>query len=160
VDLLEFLVISRQPDLLFLFLVGEYRAQPTVKRAIVLFDVFCAEMSPCQVRAKDAVPPRDQRLHIAVEKLRSGLEDRENTGAATILVPKYLFDDLAVKVEEAAAVEIGILERDYDPAREPRENLPGERMTAGQRWFVERVWEPRVRPQLVTAGFRRIANIG
>jgi hypothetical protein len=32
-------------------------------------------------------------------------------------------------------------------------------MTPGQKAFVERVWVPRVRPRLVAAGFRRIADI-
>jgi hypothetical protein len=40
------------------------------------------------------------------------------------------------------------------------ENLPGGRLSAGQRAFVETVWRPRVRPQLVAAGFWRAANLG
>jgi hypothetical protein len=47
----------------------------------------------------------------------------------------------------------------YDPSLTPHENLPGGRMTPGQKAFVERVWVPRVRPRLVAAGFRRIADI-
>ncbi len=48
----------------------------------------------------------------------------------------------------------------YDPALEPVENLPGGKMTAGQRMFVERVWRPKLRPHLVQAGFLRVASIG
>ena len=47
----------------------------------------------------------------------------------------------------------------FDPAQSPAANLPGGRMTAGQRAFVEGVWQPRVRPELVRAGFWKIADV-
>jgi len=76
------------------------------------------------------------------------------------MAPRYLFDAVVNELTDTAAEETlaAILDH-YDPDRSPHENLPGGRMSAGQRAFVEQVWEPRLRPYLVAAGFRRIANI-
>lgn len=48
----------------------------------------------------------------------------------------------------------------YNPSRGPIENLPGGKMTAAQRTFVNAVWLKRVRPTLVAGGFWRVATIG
>jgi hypothetical protein len=160
VDLLEFLVISRKTDLLFLFLVGEYRLAPTKQRAVALFDVFCSQRSPIQLRVREILPPRDHRLTALVDKLRAEVEGRDGMEAAAGYAPRYLFDDLVKKIEDEAGSEIGALESSYDPALEPAENLPAGRMTGEQRWFVDNLWQPQVRPYLAAAGFRWIANVG
>lgn len=47
----------------------------------------------------------------------------------------------------------------YDPELEPEMNLPGGKLNAGQRYFVDKVWRPLARPRLVAAGFWQIATI-
>jgi hypothetical protein len=159
VDVLEFLVISFQMDPLFLFLVGEYRLQPTAPGAVALFDFFCSPASPAQISAKTLIPPRDMRLQLAVDPLRARPD--ETGGSMPVrFAPSYLFDAVTEGVSQVAAKNIEKLERDYDLTSTPQENLPGGVMTAGQRQFVEHVWQPHLRPRLVSAGFRRIANVG
>lgn len=55
---------------------------------------------------------------------------------------------------------LAVLAASYDPSRGPIGNLPGGRMTPGQRGFVDAVWLRRVRPALVAAGFWRVGTIG
>jgi hypothetical protein len=71
---------------------------------------------------------------------------------------RYIFDEVVRQLETGRGQlrEVGEL---YDPSLTPYENLPGRRMTPGQKAFVEHVWVPRVRPRLVAAGFRRVADI-
>ena len=49
--------------------------------------------------------------------------------------------------------------RNYDPARTPMQTLPNGKMNAGQRQFVEQIWQQVLRPHLVAAGFWRIATV-
>jgi hypothetical protein len=51
------------------------------------------------------------------------------------------------------------LGRQYDPRLAPQQNLPGGKMGAAQRHFVEHIWRPVARPRLLAAGFWQIANI-
>ena len=70
---------------------------------------------------------------------------------------RYIFNGIASQVW--AGKQLRWVAQTYDPALSPHENLPGRRLTAGQKAFVENSWEPASRPCLVSAGFRRIANI-
>jgi len=70
-----------------------------------------------------------------------------------------LFDPIARSVQNDAEGAFARLELRFNPQLSPHENLPGGRMNAGQRYFVEKIWQPVVRRRLVTAGFWRIANI-
>lgn len=163
VDLLEFLVIAYRMDPLFLFLAGEYRMLPSAAGAVALFDVFCTPGSPAVISARTSIPPYDQRIRTAVERYRvptGGAPAQGNQGLQPLLLPpKYLFDPVSETLEAEVGALLLQIEREYDAAKTPHENLPGGRMTAVQRAFVENHWQPRIRPYLVSSGFRRIANI-
>ena len=168
VDLLEYLVISFHMDPVFLFLTGEYRDQPTAYRAVALYDVFCAPRAEARVSAVASIPQRDLRLQREIERLRAAREratgpHSDHSGPAPgppLMAPRYLFDAVVNELADTAAEEpLAAILGHYDPERSPHENLPSGRMSAGQRAFVEQVWEPKLRPYLVAAGFRRIANI-
>ncbi|MEN9868940.1 MAG: hypothetical protein RL748_4530, partial [Pseudomonadota bacterium] len=47
----------------------------------------------------------------------------------------------------------------FDPEKRVNECLPGGMVSAGQRNFINQVWTPKVRPQLVAAGFWRVATL-
>lgn len=151
IDVLNYCARSVQMDPVFAFLAGEYRMSPTVSKAIALYDVFIAPTAPARIEAPDLLPPRDLSLAALIEKLR---------------VPsppppaKHIFDALDDCVRKNRRGAIARIKRRYNLKRTPTENLPGGKMTAGQRRFLENVWQPRVRSALVRAGFRRIANIG
>jgi len=171
VDLLEYCVISLQMDPVFVFLVDEYRMQPTRERAMALYDMFCAPDAPAKVSMHEALPPRNLGLQQAVETIREQHRqlqsadsddeaDDETDRRSRFTVPmKNLFDAVVRQLETAPGNMLVTVGREYDPGLTPHQNLPGGRMTAGQRAFVEKIWEPVVRPQLVSAGFWRIANV-
>lgn len=168
VDLLEYLVLSFQMDPVFLFLVGEYRFQPTAYRAVALYDVFCAPRAEARLSAVDSIPPRGIRLQQEIDSIR-GARERNTEPRSEALAPqlgppmmaaKYLFDSVENELRTQTAVaSMAAIAAGYDPELTAHQNLPSGRMTPGQRLFVERIWEPKLRPYLVAAGFRRIANI-
>jgi hypothetical protein len=150
VDLLEYCVRSMQTDIVFSFLVREYRIHPTAAKALALYEMFCAADAPARIAAPRAFPPYAMRIHAAVQPLLQN----------PTLPPKYLFDFIVAELEKGSESSFHNVGSHYDPGRDPWENLPGGKMNAGQRAFVEKVWEPTIRPRLVQAGFRRIADIG
>ena len=75
-----------------------------------------------------------------------------------LLPPKYLFEFVTNAVLEESKY-LAQIEQHYQPDRTPIENLPDGKMTTAQRHFVDKIWEPIVRPQLVQAGFWRIASV-
>ena len=167
--LLEFCVISVKLDPVFAFLVGEFQMHPAAAKAIALYDVFCAPGSRARISVIEALPPRNLQLQEAVEKLRkgyqaarcaesgdAGLED-SSIAPPEPLPEKYFFDAVAARVWQGR--ELQSVAESFDPARTPQDNLPNGRLTDGQRLFVDKLWEPTLRPYLVSAGFRRIANI-
>jgi len=188
IDLLEFCVISVRMDPVFVFLVGEYRTHPTAPGAVALYELFCARDAPARVSALRALPPYDLRLSAAARPLAESLErtrdarDAEAEAAAAeetgedgggpgvvapsgVLPPpplfpaRYIFDEVVRQLESGRRGQLREVGELYDPTLTPYENLPGRRMTPGQQAFVDRVWAPRVRPRLVAAGFRRVADI-
>jgi hypothetical protein len=72
----------------------------------------------------------------------------------------HLFDSVVSHLRGLEGGTMARIARDYDPERTPLENLPGGTMNASQRFFVDNVWRPRLRPRLVAAGFWRIATVG
>ena len=48
IDLLEYSVISVQPEIVFGYLVTEFQTRPDAQRALALYDIFCA---PCHDEA-------------------------------------------------------------------------------------------------------------
>ena len=185
IDLLEFCVISVRMDPVFVFLAGEYRTHPTAPGAVALYEIFCARDAPARVSALRALPPYDLRLAAAVRPLAESLErtrDARDAEAAVaeeaegdgggpgVVAPtgesppplfpaRYIFDEVVRQLESGRRGQLREVGELYDPTLTPYENLPGRRMTPGQQAFVDRVWVPRVRPRLVAAGFRRVADI-
>jgi hypothetical protein len=70
VDFLEYCVLARQLDPIFVFLANEYRLQPTIPGAIALYDTFCPPNAPARLDAVDVLPPRNLGLQQQVERLR------------------------------------------------------------------------------------------
>lgn len=166
-DLLDYCVRSVQLDPLFLFLIREYRQQPTTPRAIVLYDVFCAVDAPVRLTVREVLPPQDLRLEAAVRPWRgnggcvqgAGVASVSTSGSVLLLPPKYLFDGVEARVR-AASPALRHIRRHYRLRRTPIENLPGGRMSAAQRRFLDQVWQPRLRPRLMAVGFRHVTTLG
>jgi hypothetical protein len=158
VELLNYCVRSVQMDPIFGFLVDEYRLCPTAPKAVALYDVFLAPRAPARINAAALLPPRDQSLQVLIQNFRTGIAS-PLTPKLNIQPGKFIFDTLALHIRTNRRGSIAKIKRRYNPQRSATENLPGGKMTIGQRRFVEQVWQPRVRPLLVRAGFRRIANI-
>lgn len=154
-NLLEYCVRSVQVDPVFLFLARDYRLAPNVAKAEALYDVFCRLQAPARVTAQQALPPCNLRIEQDMRRLRA---DR-TASMAPLIPPRELFDSISGQLWENSA-ELRKIRRGYRVRRSPTENLPGGRMTEGQRFFVDRVWLPVVRPQLVGAGFWRVATVG
>jgi hypothetical protein len=147
IDFLDYSVRSIQSDLLFMFLIRDYQGIPSAAKAVALYDMFCAPQAPGRISSRTLLPPFDSRLAKAVTPL---------TGSG-LLPPKYLFDFLYTDLAKNSPSLKRI--RRYKTDRSPVENLPDGKMTAPQRHFVEKIWEPIIRPRLVTAGFWRVAAI-
>jgi hypothetical protein len=75
-----------------------------------------------------------------------------------LLPPKYLFDFIADAIHESSK-PFSAVRKQYQRRRPTLENLTARTMTAGQRHFVQKIWQPIILPQLVAAGFWRIASV-
>ena len=165
VDLLNYAVRAVQTDLLFTFLVGEYRQAPTSQKAVALYETFCAPQALARVSATGLLPPVNPQLEVALRPLRANVAEMhaaigEGRGVPIlILPPKFIFDAVAVHLRENS-VGLRRIKRNYRMKRTPTENLPGGRMNEGQRFFVDKVWVPNLRPRLIAVGFRRVSSIG
>ena len=83
--------------------------------------------------------------------------------ATLTYIRQHISDSLGIDLFDHLRLENGtvqLIARDYDPAKTPVENLPGGRFSQAQRFFLEKVWQPRLRPPLVKAGFWRVGTIG
>ena len=164
IDLLDYGARSVQPDLLFVFLVQEYRQLPTTLKAVALYDSFCAPRTAARVSATEMLPPINFQIEIAMRPLLLNLGQVEEArakaamGPPLLLPPKYLFDTLDLHLRKNSA-SLRAIKRRYRVRLSPVKNLPGGRMNAGQRHFVDRVWEPILRPRLIAAGFRRLTAV-
>jgi len=164
IDLLDYGVRAVQIDLLFIFLVHEYRQHPTTPKAVALYDIFCAPPAPARLSTTEMLPPVHLQIEVALRPLRSNLAlvVAARAGAAVapplILTPKFLFDAIDLHLREKS-LALRDVRRRYRPGRTPLANLHGGKMNAGQRHFVEKVWEPKLRPWLIGAGFRRMGSI-
>ena len=164
IDLLDYGVRAVRLDLIFIFLVQEYRLHPTTPKAVALYEIFCATPAPARLRAPEVLPPINLQIEAALRPLRLNLtqvEAARASGASAppwILPPKFLFDAIALYLREKSPA-LRAVRRRYQPKRTPIANLPGGKMNAGQRHFVEKIWEPKLRPWLVAAGFRRMGSI-
>ena len=164
VDLLDYSVRAMVFDVLFVFLVREYQQQPTGPKAVALYDGFCASHALAPLSVPDALRRHQWQLEAALRQIKSDFTRQEvagmsgTPGASMILPPKFLFDSLTTRLREDSAAFRHV--RDYyNPDLTPLQNLPGGRMTANQRNFVDKIWTPKLRPVLVRADFRRVASI-
>jgi hypothetical protein len=166
VGLLRHCVLSVTMEPLFVFSVREYRLRPTHLAALALYDVFCAAEAPARIRAPRVLPPRDLRIHAAIQVIRMQRAQMQSpappdvTSAVPITIPhRDLFDPVAEALRSDPQGGYQALACRYDPARSPHENLPDGKMSAFQRYFVENIWQPVARPRLVDAGFWHMASI-
>jgi hypothetical protein len=164
IDLLDYSVRAVQTDVLFVFLVREYRELPATPKAVALFDIFCAPQAPARLRDPEILSPFYLQLEAAIRPMKSNLAEIQAAHAGAGIAPslflpqKFLFDAIDVQVRKKSS-GLRAVEHSYRPDHSPLENLPGGRMSAQQRHFVEKVWEPDLRPRLVAAGFRRMGSI-
>lgn len=164
IDLQDYAVRAVQTDLLFICLVREYREHPAASKAVALFDIFCARQAPARLSVPEILPPVNLQVEAAIRPLALNFAQVQAglTGATVapplMLPPKFLFDAIDLHLRKKSP-GLRAVKRHYRPGRSPLENLPGGRMSAGQRAFVEQVWEPNLRPRLVAAGFRRMGSI-
>ena len=164
-DFLNYCVRSIEMDPLFIFLVQEYRNAPTVGRAVALYDIFCAPNAVGRVSAEKTIPPYNVGFAELMRPLKMNWT-RLQTSRLTavpcpvppVLPPKYLFDTIVTDLEKHSK-SLPRIRRRYKPTLSPVENLPGGTMSEIQRHFVDKVWQPIIRPHLVAAGFWRIATV-
>jgi hypothetical protein len=166
IALLRLCVMSVQMEPVFVFLTQEYRLRPTHDAALALYDVFCAPDAPARIEARHMLAPRDLGLLSAIRSIRQQRdrmlqpEQADPEGGISITTPhRNLFDAIARALQENPGGSYARLRSEFDPQLSPEQNLPGGRMNAAQRHFVNYVWRPLARPRLVEAGFWRIANI-
>jgi hypothetical protein len=164
VNLLDYAVRSIQPDVIFIFLVEEYRLHPTTPKAAALYDIFCAPQAPARLSAMEVLPPANVQIEAAIRPLRLNLAQVQAAAAGSpivaplLLPPKYIFDSIVLHLRKTSR-GLRAIKRHYRPSRSPMMNLPEGRMNEAQRYFVDKVWEPNLRPRLVAAGFRRMNAI-
>lgn len=170
IDFLEYCVLGVKKDILFLYLAREYRLRPTAAGAVALHDVFCTATAPARISAAHLLAPKDMRLDQSVHPYRqnilekhriesTGGEDDEQRNVPPLLPPRHLFDPLVHQLISGSDSVLSEVQQHYNPALTPHENLPGGKLNAGQRAFVENIWTPLVRPHLVAAGYWRIATV-
>jgi hypothetical protein len=164
-DLLHFSVLSVQLEPLFVCLVRDYRGGATVERACALFDAFLSPTAPARIRAEPVMPPCDPRLGSALRLWRERQSaqagpPRPGERPVLLLPPRDLFDAVVAYLRDQSDGPLQQIARTYDPLRTPYENLPDGKVSSGGHYFIDRVWQPRIRPMLVAAGFRRVIAVG
>jgi hypothetical protein len=166
-DLLRYCVMTITMEPVFLFLAGEYRLRPTHAGALALYDVFCEPRSPARLSAHELLPPRDLALSTGIAQIRerwtamqAPAQDDEAPGRVPAGPARSLFDSLVRGVRADANGRLAALVAAYDPRLSAAENLPGGKLNASQRSFVDNVWLAFARPRLAAAGFWQIATVG
>jgi hypothetical protein len=170
IGLFQYCVYSVQLEPVFVHLVGSYASAPTAAGALALYDAFLIPGAPARLRTLEVLEPQDLRLATPLRALRAmqtappppppSEEDRGPRRSSPGGPPRHLFEFIVTHLRGLEDGPLQKVAREYDPALTPHENLPGGRLSATQRYFVDRVWQPRVRPMLVKGGFWRIATIG
>jgi hypothetical protein len=163
VTLLQHAVRAAQTDLLFVFLVQEYRQTPTAAKAVALYRSFCSADAPARLSDSTLLPPMNPFLAATFRPLEARLQPipgdpQSRVGQPPLLPSKLLFDSIARQIR-ASSPGMRALRRNYRIRKTPLQNLPGGKMTASQRFFADRIWQPVLKPRLVAAGFWRIAAI-
>ena len=167
IELLNYCVFTIEMDPLFVFLASEYRVMPTSDKALVLYDTFCMRRSVACVSATDVLSPSDFRLERSIQPIRQPLMRIVDPGAepprfvpVTLTPGKHLFDSVVQEIRMGPDYGWARVQERFDPDLGALGNLPERRLSNPQRQFVEHQWKPQLRPRLVSAGFRRLANVG
>ena len=182
IQFLHYCVYSVQLAPIFVLLARDYRMRPTVSGALALHANFCASGAPARIKADPVLAPRNLQLDQLVLRMTeqkrvfdaAQQQQKIETTAEVEVVANterrrgppppspviFLFDDIVAHVRGDLDGPLHTAARAFDPTYGPMQNLPGGRLNVGQRAFVENVWRPRVRPQLVAAGFWRAADLG
>ena len=78
-----------------------------------------------------------------IADVSAAAQPSESLPSHVLLPPRYLFDAVVQKLISDQREMISQVEQAYEPALTPHENLPGGRLQAGQRAFVDNVWLPK-----------------
>ena len=161
VALLNYIVRSANVDLLFVYLVTEYRQQPTSAKALALYRLFCAPRAPALLSVSEILPPRNPHLSSQIAPIEIAATPGPGGAAPAVsrLVPKFLFDNLVEGLSKKSK-RLRKAKRDYRVRKTPAENLPFEMLTEFQRYFSDHIWKPSLKPALVAGGFWRLSSIG
>jgi hypothetical protein len=165
VALLQFCIRSGHLEPLFYHLNQDYQQRPGHLAALTLFDLFCASNAPARLAVPEALPPQELRLASSMTMLRQQWQQMQQVRAGQeIDQEKKLFiaqpqRGLFDAIVRAFGPRFAQVASQFDPEKRVNECLPGGMVSAGQRNFINQVWTPKVRPQLVAAGFWRVATL-
>ena len=96
---------------------------------------------------------------VGIDSVSNDLERVDDQRPLVPLPANYLFDAVVTDLRLVTAAKLAEKQEQYDPGKTPTENLPGGAMNEAQRRFVDQIWVPKIRPYLVSAGFRSIASV-
>lgn len=160
--LLQFCIRSGQREPLFYALIKDYQQRTNHLTALTLFDLFCAPNAPARLSVSHVLPPQDLRFPASISMLRQQYAQMqapqppdEEKRLYIASPPRSLFDAVA----QACQLRFDEVASQFDPQKKVNECLPGGAMSMSQRNFVTQIWVPRVRPQLVAAGFWRMGSL-
>ena len=154
---LEFCVSTGEMEAVFLHLVEEYRAAPAISKAVALYDIFCAPCAPAKVRADAVLPPNDMRIQNAMRpiklnwtRMQAAFVFGPTTHISNTPPPRSLFDALARHIAKSG--DFQNIKARYRAwlSDGNSDDTPSNEV---QRHFLERIWQPIIRPHLVAAGF-------
>lgn len=165
ISLLQFCIRSGQLEPLFLYLTQDYQQRPSHLAALTLFDMFCASNAPARLSVATVLPPQELRLSGSITMLRQQWQQMQQVRAGQAIdEEKKLFiaqpqRGLFDTVVAAFGPRFELIASQFDPDKRVNDNLPDGKLSAGQRNFVNLVWQAKVRPQLASAGFWRVTTL-
>lgn len=169
VELLKYCVFCREMDVMFLMLARNYQMLPSADKAMAIYDTFQTRASALAVSGDIPVDRGDSLLlqsiatiadtqsRIVQRQSEPPADEEEMEEIAPFLPPRYLFD-ASIDSVRSNSVQIGRIEREYNPELGAFENLPEKTLNAVQLSFIEQRWKP-ARAALSRAGFYMVANI-
>ncbi len=167
IKLIGYCIYTQFLDPVFLLLVKNYQMQPTAAKATALFEQFVSIQAPLAISLPLLDRENDLQVMDAITRISQAEQPPEKyleDGDEEIQLPvpylpsKFVFDGL-LKSVLLKSTQFTVIESDFDPTLTVLKNLPGGKLTPGQRHFNEHVWKPS-RHRLSVAGFFAIANIG
>lgn len=151
---LEFCVSTGEMEPVFVQLVDEYRAAPTISKAVALYDIFCAPCAPAKVKADACLPPHDMHIENAMRRIKLNWTRMQaafvfgpTTQICTRPPATSLFDALARHIADSK--DMRRIKRQYVHWLSGR----ASRRDDFQQHFFEKLWQPIIAPHLLAAGF-------